>query len=110
MLLLTLMLLLQTTGPQLPPATWGTAITLGGALVTSFLLGKAKGIDSTITASPVFRKLQPVLTLGGAFLAPYLAQHLGVTIDPASWAAAPLATVATIVGAELMAIGQRTKK
>jgi hypothetical protein len=109
MMLLALFVLMQATGPQLPPATWGTAITLGGALLTSFLLSKAKKLDTSVTNSGVFRKVQPVITLGGAFLAPYLAQHLGVTIDPGSWAAAPLATVATIVGAELMAIGQRTK-
>jgi len=58
----------------------------------------------------VFRKLQPLVTLGGAFAAPWLASKLGVQIDPGAWTAAPLGTVITIAGAELLGIIRRSVK
>lgn len=103
-----LLALLQAATPSLP--TLGQALALGGALLTSFGLSKAKGLDTTVTNSAVFRKLQPVITLGGAFLAPLIAQKLGVQIDPSAWAAAPLSTVVTITGAELGSIIKRSVK
>jgi hypothetical protein len=103
-----LLAVLQAAQPALP--TVGQFLALGGALLTSFGLGKVKGLDTTVTNSTVFRKLQPVITLGGAFLAPLIAQKLGVTIDPSAWGAAPLATVITITGAELGSIIHRSVK
>lgn len=101
-----LLAILQAAQPALPSV--GQVLALGGALLTSFGLSKAKGLDTTVTNSVVFRKLQPVITLGGAFLAPVIAQKLGVQIDPAAWGAAPLATVITIAGAELGSIIKRS--
>ncbi len=103
-----LLAIFQAAQPALP--TVGQLFAFGGALLTSFGLSKAKGLDTTVTNSAVFRKLQPVITLGGAFLAPVIAQKLGVQIDPSSWAAAPLATVITIAGAELSGIIRRSVK
>ena len=101
-----LLAILQAATPSLP--TVGQFLAVGGALLTSFGLSKVKGLDTTVTNSSVFRKLQPVLTLGGAFLAPLIANKLGVQIDPSAWAAAPLATVVTITGAELGSIIKRS--
>src|SRR6267142_2816920 len=100
---LTVFLLVQVVAAP----TVGQLLALGGAVLTSFGLSKVKGLDTRVTNSAVFRKLQPVITLGGAFLGPYLAGKLGVSIDPAAWAAAPLATVVTVTGAELSSILRR---
>lgn len=102
-LLVTFVVVQAVTAPSI-----GQLLAFGGALLTSFGLSRVKGLDTTVTNSAVFRKLQPVITLGGAFLAPVVAQKLGVTIDPASWSAAPLATVVTIAGAELGSIIKRS--
>jgi drug/metabolite transporter (DMT)-like permease len=91
-------------------APLGVLWTIGGAVLTSFLLGQAKTLDTTVTNSPLVRKLQPAITLGGAYLAPWLATHVGgFTLDPSAFAVAPFATLATVLGAELAAIGHRTK-
>ncbi len=103
-----LLAIIQATQPMLP--TVGQFLAVGGALLTSFGLGKVKGLDTTVTNSTVFRKLQPLITLGGAFLAPFVAAKVGVQIDPSAWAAAPLATVVTITGAELGSIIKRSVK
>lgn len=97
---------LQAAQPALP--SLGQLLAFGGAILTSFGLSKVKGLDTSITNSPVFRKLQPLVTLGGAFAAPWLAQHVGIAVDPATWTAAPLATVVTIAGAELGSIIKRS--
>lgn len=101
--LLAVLVLVQAATPSL-----GQLLAFGGALLTAFGLSKVKNLDTTVTNSQVFRKLQPVITLGGAFLAPWLAGHVGVTIDPSAWSAAPLATVVTIAGAELGSIIKRS--
>lgn len=85
----------------------GALITYAGAVATSALLGVVKKTDTTVTNSAVFRKLQPFITLGGAFLAPWAATHLGATVDPAVFAQAPLASLVTIGGAELLSLLQR---
>lgn len=99
--------LLQQAAPAL---TLGSFLALGGALLTSFGLSKVKGLDTAVTNSQTFRKLQPLVTLGGAFLAPYLGAKFGVQLDPSTWVAAPLATVVTITGAELGAMIRRSVK
>ena len=103
-----ILLLLQQATPDLPSV--GTLLMYGGALLTSYGLSKAKTLDTSVTNSPWFRKVQPVITLGGAFLAPYLASKLGVSIDPSSWGQAPLATVITVAGAEVLSIIKRSVK
>jgi hypothetical protein len=95
-----IVLLLQ----QATPSPIGQLLAFAGAVGTSYLLGFAKKLDTTVTNAPLFRKLQPLVTLGGAFLAPWVASHMGVTIDPSAFAAAPLATVATIAAAELLSL------
>src|SRR6266545_2019568 len=75
-----------------------------GAVATSAALGAVKGLDLRVTNAPLFRKLQPVITLGGAFLVPWVAQHAGVPIDPGALASAPVATIATITAAELLSL------
>lgn len=84
-------------------------IALGGAMLTSTLLGGVKKLDTSITNAPLFRKLQPVITLGGAFLMPWVASHVGVNVDPSALAAAPIATIATITGAELLSLFTKRK-
>ena len=79
-------------------------IALGGAVATSYVLSKVKGLDTAITSSGLFRKLQPVITLGGAFLAPWVAQKVGVSVDPSAFTAAPLATVVAVTSAELLSL------
>jgi hypothetical protein len=72
-----------------------------GAFATSAALAGLKKVDTSITNSGLFRKLQPVITLGGAFAASALASHTRVTFDPTTLASAPLATVAAVTLAEL---------
>ncbi len=79
-------------------------LTFGGAAATSAILGGVKSLDYKVTNAPLFRKAQPLITLGGAFLTPWVAQHIGVNVDPASFATAPVATVAAITGAELLSL------
>jgi len=74
-----------------------------GAVATSAVLAASKTFDTRFTNSTLFRKLQPVFTLGGAYLAPVLASH-GLAIDPSTFAAAPLATTGAIVAAELLSL------
>lgn len=83
-----------------PTSALGALFAAGGALATSAILGGVKNLDSQIVRSTVFRKVQPVITLGGALLAPLIAAKLGVQADPSQWSAAPLATVFTLVIAE----------
>ncbi len=97
---------LQDVAPALPSV--GTLLAYGGALLTSFGLSKVKGLDTAVTNSPVFRKVQPLVTLAGAAFLPWLGAKLGVQLDPGSLAAAPLATVVTVVGAELLSILRRS--
>lgn len=81
----------------------------GGAFLTSALLGGAKRLDTQITNAPLFRKLQPFITLGGAFLAPLIASKVGLNVDPSAFTAAPIATVVTIGAAELLSLITKRK-
>lgn len=76
-------------------------LAIAGAVGTSALLAVSKQFDSRVTSAPLFRKLQPAITLAGAFFAPFLAAH---GVSSASLTTAPLATVGAIVGAELTAL------
>ena len=91
-----------------PGSAIGALFATGGALVTSALLGGVKTLDSRVVRSTVFRKAQPIVTLGGALLAPLIASKLGVAVDPSQWSAAPLATVFTVVLAEGLGILKRS--
>jgi len=81
----------------------------GGALGTSALLGLSKKADTAITNSSFYRKLQPFITLGGAFLVPWVAAHTGVAVDPSAFAVAPTATVVTIGAVELLSLLTKRK-
>jgi hypothetical protein len=100
--------LMQGATPA-PADTLGGVLAVVGALGTSAVLGLVKGLDTKVTQAPLFRKLQPVITLGGAFAAPWLAAHVGVAVDPSAFAAAPVATVAAITVAELVALVRGSK-
>jgi hypothetical protein len=84
-----------------------TLVALGGALGTSFLLSRVKGLDYAVTNGRLFRKLQPLVTLGGAVAAPWIVSRTGYALDPAALGAAPLATVLAITAAEVLSL---TKK
>ncbi len=86
------------------PDPFSQALAYAGALGTSALLGVVKKLDTTVTNSSLFRKVQPVVVLGGAFAMPWVVAHTGLTVDPQAYAAAPIATVATIVVAELLSL------
>lgn len=92
-----------------PTAAFGNLWAYAGALATSAALGGVKSLDTRLTNSPWFRKLQPVITLAGAFGAAALASHGGPSIDPSAFASAPLATVATVTAAELLSLLQKKK-
>lgn len=96
---------LQAGGASAP--TLGSLIALAGAVATSFALAGVKKTDTSISNSDVFKKLQPFITLGGAYFAPWLSAKLGVQVDPQAFAAAPLATVITIGSAELLSLAQK---
>lgn len=90
-------------------AAFGNLWAYGGALVTSALLSAVKKTDTSLTNSTVFRKLQPVITLAGAFGAAALAAHGGPTIDPSTFASAPLATVVSVTAVELLSLFTKKK-
>lgn len=76
-------------------------IVAAGAAVSVYALGAVKRTDSKITNSPVYRKLQPFLALGGAIGLPLLAGKIGVQVDPQALLNAPLATLFSVGVAEL---------
>jgi len=90
------------------PNYWGDLFALVGAVGTSGILGMAKRTDAKIFRNPVFRKLQPFITLAGAVAAPYVAQYASSGVDISGLGAAPIATVMTVVGAELLAMLRRS--
>lgn len=100
-----LLSLLQGSDPAM---VWGTLFTAVGAVGTSAVLGMAKRTDAKVFRSPLFRKLQPVITLGGALFAPWVASHASSHVDITGLGAAPIATLATVVGAELLAMIKRS--
>lgn len=87
---------------------WGNVLTAVGALGTSFVLAQVKKTDFAIAKSPLFKKLQPVLTLAGAALAPWVASQASSGVDISGLGAAPAATLATVVAAELLAMLKRS--
>ena len=89
-------------------AAWGTLFSAVGAVGTSAVLGMVKRTDAKIFRSPVFRKIQPVLTLVGAVAAPWVASQASSGVDISGLGAAPIATLATVVGAELLAMLKRS--
>lgn len=91
-----------------PGSALGALFAAGGALATSALLGGVKTLDTRVTRSTLFRKVQPGITLGGALLAPLIASKLGVAVDPSQWSAAPLATVFTLMVAEGIGVLKRS--
>ncbi len=91
-----------------PDTALGIALAAMGAIATSSALAWSKTTDAKIVQKPLFRKLQPVFTLGGALFAPWFASKLGMPIDTSAFGAAPVATLATVVGAELLAIIKRS--
>lgn len=90
--------------------TLGTLWAWGGAFATAAILSGTKKMDTTVTNSKLFRKIQPLITLAGAFAAPLVAGKLGVQIDPAAYGAAPASTVAAILTAELLGILKRSTR
>ena len=101
-----LALLLQVSNDT--AATWGAFFAGVGALGTSFVLAQTKKTDFAIAKSPLFRKLQPALTLGGALLAPWVASQISSGADISGFGAAPTATLATVLAAELLAMLKRS--
>jgi len=91
-----------------PDSAVGIALTALGAIATSSALAFAKKKDVAILNVPVFRKLQPMFTLVGALATPWLAGKLGMPIDASAFGAAPLTTLLTVMGAEMLAIIKRS--
>lgn len=87
---------------------WGVFFNAAGALATSGILSAVKKTDFSIAKSPVFRKLQPAITLIGALAAPWIAAHLSSGVDVSGLGQAPMATLGTIVAAELLAMLKRS--
>lgn len=92
-----------------PTAAFGNLWAYAGALATSAALGGVKTLDTRLTNATWFRKLQPAITLAGAFGAAALASHGGPPIDPSAFASAPLATVATVTAVELLSLFRKKK-
>lgn len=93
--------LVQTASTPDLGAAFGNLWAYAGAIATTAALGAVKGLDTKLTNAPLFRKLQPLITLGGAFGAAALANKTGVTFDPSTLASAPIATVVALTIAEL---------
>lgn len=89
-------------------ATWGAIWAGIGAVGTSFVLAQTKKTDFAIAKSKFFRKLQPAITLGGALLAPWVASQISSGADISGFGAAPTATLATVLAAELLAMLKRS--
>ena len=87
---------------------WGLLFTAVGAVGTSYLLSVTKKTDLSIARSPFFRKIQPAITLLGAVAAPWIASQASSHVDVSGLGAAPIATLATVVGAELLAMLKRS--
>ena len=101
-----LALILQVIEPV--ANAWGLLFTAVGAVGTSYLLGVTKKTDLSIARSPFFRKIQPAITLLGAVAAPWIASQASSHVDVSGLGAAPIATLATVVGAELLAMFKRS--
>ena len=104
MLLLTILLQISNDSAS----AWGALFAGIGAVGTSFALATIKKTDFSIAKSPLFRKLQPAITLGGALLAPWVASHISSGADISGFGAAPTATLGTVLAAELLAMLKRS--
>lgn len=102
----TILSMLQSIDPT--AAAWGTLFSALGAVGTSFVLGTVKRTEVAFARKPLFRKLQPAITLLGAVAAPYVASVASSGVDISGLGAAPIATLATVVGAELLAMLRRS--
>lgn len=92
----------QTASTATDPLTALWAI--GGAVVTSAVLGQVKKLDSKIV--PVIKPVQPIITAVGAIVAPYLGGllHLSTTPDLSTLATVgPIGTLLTITAREVYA-------
>lgn len=88
--------------------TWGAVFAGVGAIGTSFVLAQVKKTDFGIAKSKFFRKVQPAITLLGALAAPWVASHISSGADISGVGVAPAATLATVLGAELLAMLKRS--
>ena len=88
-------------GVQVSGDPLSNLLVAASAAASVFALGAVKRTDSSITNSPIYRKLQPFLALGGAIGLPLLAGKIGVQIDPQALLNAPLATLVSIGAGEL---------
>ncbi len=100
----TVVVMLQVVQPADPVSN---LVTFAGGLGVVAVLGAVKHLDTSVTNSSLYRKLQPLIALGGTFAVPWAAAHLGVALDPNALANAPLATVVSIGAAELLSLLQR---
>jgi len=106
--LLTVASLAAQTATQPTAQAFGNFWAYAGALATSAILGGVKKLDTSVTNSSLFRKLQPVITLAGSFGLAALAAHGGPSVDPSMLTTAPVATLAAITIAELLGMLQRS--
>ena len=105
-MLATLILMFQN--PDMPSQVWGDLFAFAGAFGASYMLAAGKRSDAKLFRGPLFRKVQPVITLLGAVAAPYVASIASSHVDISGLGAAPIATVAAVVGAELLAMLKRS--
>lgn len=89
-------------------SAWGALWAGVGALGTSFVLAQVKKTDFAVAKSPFFKKLQPAITLVGALAAPWVASHASSGVDVSGFGAAPVATLGTVLAAELLAMLKRS--
>jgi hypothetical protein len=87
---------------------WGALFAAAGAVGTSYILSTVKKTDFSVARNPFFRKIQPAITLLGAVAAPWVASQASSHVDISGLGAAPIATLATVVGAELLAMLKRS--
>lgn len=103
-------LTVQGGAPGVAPELIPAAFTWAAAFGATALLGAVKRTDAALTKGAVYRKAQPFVALGLAYAAPWLALHFGAAVDPAAFAAAPLATLSAIGVAELVGLVQRKRR
>lgn len=96
------------SAPDVPSQAWGDLFSFVGAFGVAGVLGFAKKSDAKLFQQPLFRKLQPVITLAGAALAPWVASIASSHVDISGFGAAPIATLSAVVGAELLAMIKRS--
>lgn len=103
-----LLSVLVQAAPTDPAQTVGVIFSVLGAVATSTTLAAFKKTDYAIASSKLFKKAQPVLTLAGALLAPYVASVASSHVDISGFGQAPAATLGTVVLAEFLAMLRRS--